>query len=114
MEAVNKLAVDLVGNHEQVVVLRKVANEANVLLGEHAASRVLGRVDDQHSCLRGDKRPELIEVHAKSGLLTQRDDLRNAADEVHLRGVCRVAGVWKDHLVPRLDAGKQSEKQDVL
>ena len=114
VEAIDELAVDLVGDQQEVVLLHEVADEIDVLFSQHTAGRVLWSVDDQHSRLRSHERCQLVEVHAKAGLLTQRHTLRHSADELHLRGVRGIPRVGKDHLVTRLDAREKREQQDVL
>src|SRR6266851_7514193 len=114
VEAVHELAVDLVGDDEQVMLLRELADEVDVFLRQHAAGRVLRSVDDDHSCPRRDERRELVEVHAKRALFAQPHRLRHSSDEVHLRRVRGIAGVGQDHLVSRLDGREQGEEEDVL
>src|SRR5450759_3800244 len=84
VEAVDDLAVDLVGDDQQIVFMREVAHELHILLGQDSTGRVLRSVDDQHSGLRRDQRSELVEIHAEAALLPQGHRLDHAADEIDL------------------------------
>ena len=93
---------------------RQPGDELDVLARENPAGRVLGRVDDDHPGPGRDQAGKLLQVHPEVALLAQPDAHREGADEVHQRGVDRVAGVGQDHLVAPLHAGQQREEEHVL
>ena len=108
-KAVDQLGVDLVGDHEQVVLDRQPGHEFHVFSREHAAGRVLGRVHDDQAGPRSHQSRQFVEVQAEVAVLAQADAHRHRADEVHERRVDGVAGVGQDHLVAAFDTGQQRE-----
>ena len=96
------------------MLLGKLAHDVDVFLGQHAAGRILRRVDDEHPRLRGDERSELVEVHAETRLFPQRHGPGHRTDEVDLRRVGGIPRIGHDHLIAGLHACEQGEEQHVL
>ena len=66
-------AVDFVRDHEEVVLLRKLGDAFEIALEQHAAGRIVRRVDHHRFRLVGHARGELVEVHAPVALFVQRN-----------------------------------------
>ena len=60
--AEGEVLVDLVGDHDEVVLDRHVGDRLQLLAGEHRAGRVVGRVEQDEARARTDSRPELVDV----------------------------------------------------
>ena len=111
---VEEARVDLVRQHRHAVVARELGDPAHVLGAQHAAGRVVGRVDDEELGLLGDAPLELLQVEAEAGLLEQGDRHRLPAHEVDHRLVDREPGVRVDDLVARVRERHDGEEHDRL
>ena len=111
---VEESAVDLVGQDDDVALAGDVGNGFQVGAGEHAAGRVVGRVDDDQPGLAGDQRAELVGVEAKAAFFAERHGHGGGADEADHALVDRKAGVGIEDLVARVDQGQDREEHDRL
>ena len=91
LAVVAEAVVDLVAQHDEVVLDRQRGDPLAVVPREDAAGRVLRRVDDEHPRARGDERAELVDVGAEVVLLAQRQRDRLGADELDQRSVDRIS-----------------------
>ena len=65
-------AVDLVGHDDDVVLAGDVGDGRDVLARQHAAGRVVRRVEDDQLGLGRDERAQLVDVESEVVLLAQR------------------------------------------
>ncbi len=111
---VDEAAVDFVRKNQDVAVADGVGNREDVFLGEHAAGRVLRRVQDDQPGAVGDQRGEFFDVEAKIALLAQRNRNRAPADILDHRLVDGEAGIGIDDFVSLIDEGEDGMENDGL
>jgi len=107
--AVDQPIVDLVREHDQVMLLRNLRDLLQALTAEHRAGGVVGIADQQRLAGRGDGRLDLdagdLEIVGELG----GDGYRRAAGKDHLSRVGHKAGLRHDHLVARVQQRGQRQ-----
>src|SRR5208282_2193276 len=111
---VDQAAVNFVRQNQDVAVADGVGYRENVFLGEHAAGRVLRRIQDDQLGALGNQRGELFDIEAKIALLAQWNRNRAPADILDHRLVDGEAGIRVDDFVSLIDEGEDGMENDRL
>src|SRR3990172_3615172 len=109
---VEDAAVHLVGEHHDVAAPDHLGDGLQVALAKHTASRVVGRVDDDHLGAGRDLGAQLVHVETELPLLAQWDRDRRPAHELDHGLVDGEAGVGIDDLVPFVDQDEHNVKHN--
>ena len=104
-----EVAVHLVGQDQQPVLIGEVEQRAARLGRVHGAGRVVGIDDDERARGRRDQALEVIEVRHPSARRVEPVVLRRGVELGEHRGVERIGGHRYEHLAARVDDGAQRE-----
>ena len=108
------LRVNLVAQHNQIVLDSKVSNGSKILTGKDAPCRILWSINDDHSRLWRDQRGQIIDIKAELFVFAQLQRHWLGLQEVDHRFIDREAGVWIDHLIALVNAGHHAKEHDRL
>src|ERR1700687_3990337 len=108
---VDKAAVDFVRKNHDVAVADGIGYFENVLFGEHAAGRVVRRVQDDQLGTVGDQRGQFFDIDGKVALLAQRNCDRASADIVDHGLIDGEAGIGVNDFIPCLNQ-RQDRKEN--
>ena len=106
---VAQLAVDLIGQHDQVVLDAELGDAFEILLRRDRAGRVGREIEHQHAALRRDRGGEFLRFQREAVLLAGLDRHRLAVGHDDARTVGNVAGLVVDHLFARIEQRAQRE-----
>jgi len=108
------LLVHLVGQHHDATLAGHIGHSLQVIAGQHAPRRILGRVQDDQPGAVADQGAELVGVEAEIPLLAQGQRHRRGTHEVDHRFVDGETRVGVDHLIAGLCQGQEGEEHDRL
>ena len=95
--------VDLVGDDREIVPDRELRDRFEIGSRQHAARRILRRVEDDELRLRRDRARESIEIEPEAGRFDERDRHGDRIEIVGASGVRGIGGIGVDHLVARTE-----------
>ena len=101
-----QVLVDLVGDHDEVVLDRHVGHRLQLLPAEHRPGRVVRAVEQHEPGARRHRGPQRVDVEPEVGR-PQRHRPAYAARHLDHRDVRVVVGLQHDHLVARVDQPEQ-------
>ncbi len=110
---VDNVLVRLVGDDEQVLVLGDLRELLEILPGQHAAGRVVRRVEIQDARLRRDRLLDVRDVPAPADVFTERHlhgHTTRLLDDRHGR---RPLGIGNDHFIAGLEDRLEDREQAV-
>ena len=107
--AVCKFAVDLIGDHEQILLLHDLGDLLQILPLHDGPGGVVGEGENQNLGLRRDLLQQFFRSQPEIVLLLQLDDHRRAVCQDGAGHVGDIAGLGNQHLVPRLQHGPQGQ-----
>ena len=96
---VDEAAVDLVRKNHDVAVADGLGDFENVFPGEHAAGRVVRRVQDDQLGAAGNQRGQFLDVHGEVALFAERKRNRASADIIDHGLVDGEAGIRVNNFV---------------
>ena len=108
---VDELAIDLVGEEIEIVLLHKVANLIHLATGVEVARRVVGVTYKYRARALINEFFELLHLGQREALFDGRRD--GAYDGAGRDGKCHIVGIgrfWHDNLVARVQAREEREE----
>ena len=107
----HQMLVDLVGHHQNIVLLGDLGDELQFVAGEHLAGRVVRRVEQDQFGAVGDRRTELVAVEAVAPVAlvigSQQHRLQHAAGEGDAGLVAVVHRLEQNDLVATVEHPEQ-------
>ena len=107
----DELAIDLIAQHHDVAIADCARDRGDVVLCQHAASRVLRRIQDDELCAIVDQTGELIDVEPEFQFLAQPDRHRFRTDVVDHRLVNREAGIRVNDFISVFGEARESKRK---
>ena len=111
----DELAIDLIAQHHDVAIADCARDRGDVLLGQHAACRVLWRIQNKELCAIVDRNGELIDVEPEFSFNSSRNwRHRFRTDIVDHRLVDREAGIRVNDFISVFGESQNGKKDDRL
>ncbi len=104
--------IDFIGEDDQIAVFDQARDLADVRLGDYAAGRILGRIEDQHFGAIRQAVAQTIQIENEIAVFDQRDRHRLRTEEANHGAVNGKAGIGIHHFIAGLEQREHGEEDD--